>query len=213
MGNVDYKAELNSLRLSLATEPSAEPSAELMQRAMECCVGVVGQNLAEQRFSWENAALARELLGYARQLVADKTSLSFVEQAVDEMAESIYEHPRLKLELMLLRLDILQSIGEAHDELDSDIALYQSNINAADSGRFNDIKQTTMLKHDPIEWTARWEEVIDEAEKIIDSRLENQPRGMGFCHAYWHEKAAVLHKHFDIVWHSPARMNPRVMFD
>ena len=209
MGNVDYKAELNSLRQSLATEPSAE----LMQRAMECCVGVVGQNLAEQRFSWENAALARELLGYARQLVADKTSLSFVEQAVDEMAESIYEHPRLKLELMLLRLDILQSIGEAHDELDSDIALYQSNINAADSGKLGDIKQTKMLKYDPIEWTARYEEIIDEVESIVESRLADHPRGMGFCHAYWHEKAAVLHKHFDIVWHSPARMNPRVMFD
>ena len=42
MGKVDYKAELNTLRQRLATEPSAE----LMQRAMECCVGVAEQNLA-----------------------------------------------------------------------------------------------------------------------------------------------------------------------
>ena len=70
-----------------------------------------------------------------------------------------------------------------------------------------------MLKHDPIEWTARWEEVIDEAEKIVDSRLEDVPRGMGFCHAYWHEKAAVLSEQFGIEWRSPARMNPRVLFD
>ena len=209
MGKVDYKAELNTLRQRLATETSAE----LMQRAMECCVGVAEQNLAELRCSWENAALARELLVYARQLFADKISLSFVEQAIDEMADLLYAHPRLKLELMLLRLDILLSIGEVHDELDSEIALYKGNIEAADSGRVGDVKQTKMLKYDPIEWTARWEEVIDEAEKIVDSRLEDVPRGMGFCHAYWHEKAAVLSEQFGIEWRSPARMNPRVLFD
>ena len=209
MGKVDYKAELNTLRQRLATESSAE----LMQRAMECCVGVAEHNLAEQRLSWENAALARELLVYARQLFADKISLSFVEQAIDEMADLLYAHPRLKLELMLLRLDILLSIGEAHDELDSEIALYKGNIEAADSGRVGDVQQTKMLKYDPIEWTARWEEVIDEAEKIVDSRLEDMPRGMGFCHAYWHEKAAVLSELFGIEWRSPARMNPGVLFD
>ena len=70
-----------------------------------------------------------------------------------------------------------------------------------------------MLKHDPVEWTARWEEVIDEVDKIVDSRLEEHPRGMGFCHACWHERAAVLSEQFGIEWRSPARMNPRVLFD
>lgn len=209
MGNADFRAELNELRKALTTEPTAE----LLQQALDCCVNIAEQSLQEQRCCWQNASLARELLVYARQLFADKISLSLVEQAIDEMADLLYEHPRLKLELMLLRLDILLSIGEVHDELDSEIALYKGNIEAADSGRVGDVQQTKMLKYDPIEWTARWEEVIDEAEKIIDSRLEDVPRGMGFCHAYWHEKAAVLSEQFGIEWRSPARMNPRVLFD
>ena len=209
MGNADFRAELNELRKALTTEPTAE----LLQQALDCCVNIAEQSLQEQRCCWQNASLARELLVYARQLFADKISLSLVEQAIDEMADLLYEHPRLKLELMLLRLDILLSIGEVHDELDSEIALYKGNIEAADSGRVGDVQQTKMLKYDPIEWTARWEEVIDEAEKIVDSRLEDVPRGMGFCHAYWHEKAAVLSEQFGIEWRSPARMNPRVLFD
>ena len=209
MGNADFRAELNELRKALTTEPTAE----LLQQALDCCVNIAEQSLQEQRCCWQNASLAREAMDYARQLMEHKDMLSVVESSLDDMVEAIYEHPRLKLELMLCRLEVLQRLNKPQMELEADIAFYRSNIEAADSGRLEDIKQTTMLKHDPIEWTARWEEVIDEAEKIVDSRLEDMPRGMGFCHAYWHEKAAVLSEQFGIEWRSPARMNPRVLFD
>ena len=209
MGNADFRAELNELRKALTTEPTAE----LLQQALDCCVNIAEQSLQEQRYCWQNASLAREAMDYARQLMEHKDMLSVVESSLDDMVEAIYEHPRLKLELMLCRLEALQRLNKPQMELEADIAFYRSNIEAADSGRLEDIKQTTMLKHDPVEWTARWEEVIDEVDKIVDSRLEDHPRGMGFCHACWHERAAVLSEQFGIEWRSPARMNPRVMFD
>lgn len=209
MGNADFRAELNELRKALTTEPTAE----LLQQALDCCVNIAEQSLQEQRCCWQNASLAREAMDYARQLMEHKDMLSVVESSLDDMVEAIYEHPRLKLELMLCRLEALQRLNKPQMELEADIAFYRSNIEAADSGRLEDIKQTTMLKHDPVEWTARWEEVIDEVDKIVDSRLEDHPRGMGFCHACWHERAAVLSEQFGIEWRSPARMNPRVIFD
>ncbi len=209
MGNADFRAELNELRKALTTEPTAE----LLQQALDCCVNIAEQSLQEQRLSWQNASLAREAMGYARQLMEHKDMLSVVESSLDDMVEAIYEHPRLKLELMLCRLEVLQRLNKPQMELEADIAFYRSNIAAADSGKLEDVKQTTMLKHDPVEWTARWEEVIDEVDKIVDSRLEDHPRGMGFCHACWHERAAVLSEQFGIEWRSPARMNPRVLFD
>lgn len=63
-----------------------------------------------------------------------------------------------------------------------------------------------------MEWTARYEEVIDEVERIVEERLSDHPRGMGFCFAYWHEKAEVLEQ-FGVEWRSPSSMNPGVMFD
>ena len=209
MGNADFRAELNELRKALTTEPTAD----LLQQALDCCVNIAEQSLQEQRCCWQNASLAREAMDYARQLMEHKDMLSVVESSLDDMVEAINEHPRLKLELMLLRLQVLQMLNIAHDELEADIAFYRSNIAAADSGKLEDVKQTTMLKHDPVEWTARWEEVIDEADKIVEARLVDHPRGMGYCHAYWPERAEVLMSKFGVEWRSPARMNPRVIFD
>ena len=68
------------------------------------------------------------------------------------------------------------------------------------------------LKFDPVERSERWEEIIYEVEKECDKRLKGEPRGMGFCFAYWSVKKAVLAQ-YGIDWHSPSAMNPRVMFD
>ena len=98
------------------------------------------------------------------------------------------------------------------EDVRSEIAQLERNIAAADKGDYSSIVTDKMLKSDPVEWTARYEEVIDEVEAIVESKLADHPRGMGFCHAYWHEKAIALSK-FGIEWHSPAQMNRGVMFD
>ncbi|MGM9737267.1 MAG: hypothetical protein ACI3ZT_02505, partial [Candidatus Cryptobacteroides sp.] len=86
------------------------------------------------------------------------------------------------------------------------------NISYADSGKLDLIEDDRRLKYDPVEWTARWEEIIDEADRIAEERLADQPRGMGYCHAFWSERAAALAS-LGLEWRSPVRMNPGVLFD
>lgn len=68
------------------------------------------------------------------------------------------------------------------------------------------------LKFDPVERTEEYEAVLPEVEKQVARKLRLVRRGMGFCFAYWSTKRDVLARH-GIEWHSPALMNPGVMFD
>lgn len=68
------------------------------------------------------------------------------------------------------------------------------------------------LKTDPVQASEKWEEVIYEVEKEVEEELKDDPRGMGFCHAYWSAKRAALARR-GIEWKSPSAMNPKVMFD
>ena len=135
------------------------------------------------------------------------------------MADALPGHPRLKVKLLRLRLLALRRIECIQDheisiteDIMAEISELERNIAAADSGKLDQIKGSGMLKSDPVEWTARYEEVIDEVEKIVDARLADHPRGMGFCHAYWHELADVL-SDYGIKWRSPSKMNPGTLFD
>lgn len=69
------------------------------------------------------------------------------------------------------------------------------------------------LKFDPVERTPLWEELYETVERQTDEEIGGDfPRGMGFCHIYWHTKTAVLAQ-YGIEWCSPAHMNPGVLFD
>lgn len=69
------------------------------------------------------------------------------------------------------------------------------------------------LKFDPVERTQLWEELYETVERQTDAEIGSDfPRGMGFCHIYWHTKTAVLAQH-GIEWRSPACMNPGTLFD
>lgn len=66
------------------------------------------------------------------------------------------------------------------------------------------------LKHDPIEMTQEYLDVIDEVEEKIDNNLTY--RGLGSCHEIWNLKFTYLLEK-GIAWKSPAVLNPRVRFD
>lgn len=187
-----------------------------------CCGDVLlaEENVSNGTRQWENASLAEELLDIAAYLEGYDHMLSNLHSALSRMADVTYGHPRLKLKLLELDLLVLRRIEAIHghdlsaaDDTMSEISLYRSNIALADKGELESIVQKGHLRHDPVEWTAGYEKVIDEAERKIESCLKDHPRGMGFCFAYWSTKAQVLQEYYGIVWRSPARMNPGVMFD
>ena len=72
------------------------------------------------------------------------------------------------------------------------------------------MKRRRGLKNDPIEMSEEYLNVIDEVEeKIAKNRTIY---GMGSCHEVWALKEQYLLEK-GIIWKSPARLNPGVMFD
>ena len=162
---------------------------------------------------------AREVIVYAKHLGQFEHMLGAAYVVTRDMADCLFDHPRLLLELKETELEILEYIEaqEQHDleiteDLRDEIAQLKANIQAADEGRWDDIVTDSHLNHDPVEWTKAYEDVIDEADHEAYQHLTDTPRGMGFCFGYWAEKRAALAKR-GIYWNSPSRMNPGVLFD
>ena len=219
---MDYRKELDRAREAVK-DLARDGDAETLDAYWEVCCGdvlVAEENLKDQDRVWENASLARELLDIGTYLEGYDSMLDNLYLAVSRMVTTLFDHPRLKLELLELELQLLRRIEamNGHDldmseDVQEKIYLYRHNIECADQGNFDDIEQEGHLKQDPIEWSAEYERVIDEADKKVYSLLKDHPRGMGFCFAYWHAKAQVLSEDYGITWRSPSLMNPHVMFD
>lgn len=165
------------------------------------------------------ANMVREVIYYARHLGQFEHTLAQAYTVAKRIEDSLYEHPRLMLELKLLQLELVNYAEaiEGHefnitDDLRKEIEQLKRNIQAADEGRFGDIHDGRMLKSDPVEWTRQYEDAIDDADREAYANLTDVPHGMGFCFAYWAEKRAALAKR-GIEWRSPSVMNPRVLFD
>ena len=75
------------------------------------------------------------------------------------------------------------------------------------------------IKFDRVELSLKYLLIRRKLEKEIDAELEeylaNNPRGghWGLCHVYWWIKKDILKEKYNIEWHSPAELNPRVRFD
>lgn len=179
--------------------------------------------LQEQQDPSPIAAWAREIIEYGRGVIAqdslDEQTLGDAYTVLAQITDSVYEHPRLMLELKQLAYDMVVR-GEAmthevypiKDDIRQEIDALRANIQAADEGRWHDIHDGHMLASDPVEWSKEYEACIDEADHDAYSHLTDCPRGMGFCFAYWAEKENALAR-LGIEWHSPSHMNPGVLFD
>ena len=68
------------------------------------------------------------------------------------------------------------------------------------------------LHYDLIEDTPVYRRIIAEVKEEIEKRV-GKGGYMGYCHRAWGVKREVLLEKYGIIWHSPAAMNPDVMFD
>ena len=199
--NFDVRRALEDARLAVKDLPR-NGYGDTIEAWWEVCCGdvlVAEDNLREQRRYWENSALAEEFLDIAAYL-----------EGYDHKLEGLNEAVRR----MLNRIECLcgHELGASEDVF-SQICMYERNIEHADKGEYGRVEQEGYLKHDPVEWSTAYEKVIDEVERIVDGELDDHPRGMGFCFAYWSAKKHVLRTKFGIEWRSPSEMNPGVMFD
>ena len=178
------------------------------------------QHVRDQRRMWENASLVREFLAFARPLEECGQALDLLLQAVSRMADALWGHPRLRLELLEFGIRLQDRIAGLHgpdddacEDWKGEADRLRRNIALADEGKPVEEEGSGHLKRDPVEWTAYWEEIIDRADEEAERALADHPRGMGFCHAWWYERERVLSESFGLTWHSPVVMNPGVMFD
>lgn len=217
-----YKEEYRRV-LDLAESKPLEKTAEALDLYYDVCCGcvlVAETSLREQEGEWEIASLCRVLLKYAAWLEEFDHMLDSAYNVVRRFEDCLMEHPRLKLRLLELELTIVRRIEALNDHelshaeyLEREISRHKRNIHFADNDQLDSIEQTGYgLKKDPVEWTAHWEEVIDEADRMTEEKLKGYPRGMGFCHAYWHERQKALRK-LGVSWRCPSEMNPRTRFD
>ena len=216
MSDIELTKYRQQLLDTLTTHPDDQESrTELL--CADCLI--CEENIQNLGPSWRNTPYLKEILFHARLLLVPEHA-DLVYEVCRRAGRTISTHPRIKLQFLCLQREAWELIPDTEKEeestegqLEQDITHYQSNIAAADRGDFNQILPYGHLKHDPIEWSAAYEAVIDDAEKKVYDELQDFPRGMGFCHAYWHTLTTVLLKDYGIRWQSPAVMNPPVMFD
>ena len=201
-----------------SSQTSRQNPDELLKTCLEC-VKQAKEAMKDYNSPWMVAELARKYADAAEILKGYEHLVNTLYSLNKEMLEQIYDHPRLKLRLLRIQLSVLRYIEavNGHDlgiteDVRDEIGELSNCIALADEGRLEEIPQTGHLKRDPVEWTARWEEVIDEADRMAYENLQDVPRGMGWCFGFWSERKAAL-KQFGIDWRSPHLMNPGVMFD
>ena len=197
---------------------TSDPDIDL--RYHTCCeyVEMAERKTREQQY-WNVSKTVNKYLEIATQLLEIDMYVDELYAINNRFLDLIFYHPRLKLRLSRFQLNVLIAIEIREDyelglieDIQKDIDTLEKNIALADAGRQDEIPQAGHLLRDPIEWTAKWENVIDEAERKAYSRLKDYPRGMGFCFSYWAELRDALMR-LGVEWRTPQMMNPRVMFD
>ena len=179
---------------------------------------------------WKNIPGAKEILSIMKEVAPERDEeinpavrMLICERIIAGDLIDVRDTPRLYLEYLEYWMEC-RDMPKTEDDL-KDVNLEEDFQGTADemSQKIRTMLSGTkeakavwdglgMLKHDPVQLTPEWEENIYEIELECERRLKDEPRGMGFCHAYWHTKKAVAAS-CGIEWISPSGMNPRVMFD
>ena len=175
---------------------------------------------SEEMRTWKNQALAEEAFTLLRNLDDPEEGPLGKALACDAIVGQLseYDIPRFCLKILRWEIEQLEATDEKSERLGPEevrehILKLEEWINP---GKVSDAdfmkKWGRHLAWDPVERSARWEELYPEVEKECDRLLGDAPRGMGFCFGYWAAKRGALAKK-GIDWKDPHAMNPRVMFD
>ena len=197
----------------------SEDNLEELENICRSCLEQAQEAMQEYTAPWKIGELAREYADAADRLKEYEHLLNTLYSLNDKMLDLICDHPRLKLRLSHIQLEVLGWIEakSRHDlsireDLEKEARELERCIELADQNRLDEIPQKDLLKRDPVEWTKHWEQVIDRADQMAYEKLSDIPHGMGWCFAFWSERKAAL-RQLGIDWKDPHQMNPGVIFD
>lgn len=208
--------------LAVGNLPDDLPADYTLQQGTDYCLALADAAEAlmqDQRAPWEVTACVRKYLSVANRLKGYSHLIHQLYSLNKRMLNVLSDHPRLRLQLCAIQLEVLHDIEQESghslgitEDMQAEFEQLSRAIWLADHDMLETIPQTGHLKRDPVEWTKQWEDVIDEADRIAYSHLRDVPRGMGFCFAFWQERAAAL-RSLGVEWRNPHLMNPSVHFD
>lgn len=69
----------------------------------------------------------------------------------------------------------------------------------------------TNLWADVSEYSSEYEEAMEIIQPILDAEFPEER--LGICHARWARQKELLLEKFGISWHTPAELNPDIIFD
>lgn len=180
----------------------------------------IAKNDASHTDQWKNLELVPEAYDKLVALPLDFDEEVNAANRVDligHLADCISELdiPRFSLKMREYQLSIYdqaEGCETSRQDIEKDIERLKDYLNPLISVNAWCRKYNRHLKFDNVERSPEWEEVIYLVEKEVAEELKGEPRGMGFCYAYWSAKRAALARH-GIEWASPHITNPGVIFD
>lgn len=174
----------------------------------------LGDLMMENEFQpWKNIPMAREALHLLKDRRKCRTAAqakAFCKKVLTNELISPTDTPRLYLSYLDYYHRLLGSAyykGELTDRL-----LNAIDPDYSDEEFLEDLEECHQRRHDPVQRTPQWEEIIYDVERECEARLQGVKRQRGYCHKYWSVKKEILAQ-YGIDWKSPARMNPHIKFD
>lgn len=174
----------------------------------------LGDLMMENEFQpWKNIPMAREALHLLKDRRKCRTAAqakAFCKKVLSNELISPTDTPRLYLSYLDYYHRLLGSAyykGELTDRL-----LNAIDPDYSDEEFLEDLEECHQRRHDPVQRTPQWEEIIYDVERECEARLQGVKRQRGYCHKYWSVKKEILAQ-YGIDWKSPARMNPHIKFD
>ncbi len=221
-------SDMEKARKVIAEHPGIDSKETREAHRDMCCAYVILiiKNYREGEEEWLTGPMAKSFVEDAEVLLSldDKESdtadyLQSIYNCLSYLTDYISERPRLLARLYRMNVEVIARLGSVVDadgngltKARKDVEWVEANIKAADEMRYNDIVNRSHLKHDPLEWTREWEDVIDDVDVEAYKKLGGYRRGMGFCFAFWSARHTALRKR-GLSWRDPQMMNPGVMFD
>lgn len=217
---MDLKQQLEENRKKVMDMPFSV-RAEMSRRHLDVLQQLTEsaeEHLQEHYREWENGALAKEFLRHALPIEPMAECTKTLYGYGERMAATFGEHPRLRVQLLQLLQRLLQQLEPEWEEapakapaIQQELRLTERNIALADSGQLDKIANDDFIRTDPVEWTAAWEEAIDEVYRQMEQTMRETDQPTADCRNYWKLKAQLL-KAAGIDWKSPAEMNPDISF-
>lgn len=202
----DYQRAHDELLAKLEANPD---NMDFRMQLMSCIYDWANDTTIENGPYYKLVPLAREVLKWGPLVIeTGPRGMNLMYLVTSKLETALTERPRLRLKILRLKLEILdrQEMMADHcmditDDIRDEIGRVSGNIKCADDGNYESMRKS---EYDhvfrPVEWTAKWEEVIDQAEAKAYATLAEAPEDNNMSQAIRPALNRILEEDYGIKW-------------